>query len=158
MTPVQTAATTMANTDAPIHGGEAFGRIVRYSVQQIIDFARMSYDANPLHRDEEAARKAAYSGIIASGQQTAALLMGMVASYFSRDDDGVAREVVCLNFNFAFKAPIYAGDDVTMRWSVVSSDYNIRLGGWIGQLSGAAACNDIECVIARATVLVKLCS
>lgn len=156
MTPVDNLAAVATSTDAPIHAGEVFGRVVRYSVQQIIDFARMSFDANPLHRDEEAARKASYAGIIASGQQTAAMLMGMVASYFSREDDGVAREVVCLNFNFAFKAPVYAGEDVIMRWSVVSCDYNARLSGWVGQLSGAAACNDIDCVIARATVLVKL--
>ena len=146
----------LADAASPIHAGEVFGRIVRYSVQQIADFARMSFDSNPLHLDEGAARKAAYTGVIASGQQTASMLMGMVASYFSRADDGVGREVLCLDFNFAFKSPIYAGEDVTMRWTVVSVDYNTRLGGWIGQLSGAAACNGIDSVIARATVLVKL--
>jgi acyl dehydratase len=150
------AADNAAIVEAPIQTGEKLGRMVRYSAQQVIDFARMSFDTNPLHRDEDAARQASYTGIIASGQQTAAMMMGMVASYFSRDDDGVAREMLCLNFNFAFKAPIHPGEDVTMRWSVLSVDYNARLGGWIGQLSGAAACNGIDCVVSRGTVLVKL--
>lgn len=155
MKPVEPMAAALAEAQAPIHAGEVFGRIVRYSAQQISDFARMSFDDNPLHHDDAAAREAQYAGVIASGQQTASMLMGMVASYFSRSDDGVNREMVCLNFNFAFKAPVYALEDVTMRWTVVSADYNTRLGGWIGQLSGAAACNGIDNVIARATVLVK---
>lgn len=151
-TPVSQAA---APGDAPIQAGEAFGRRVRYSAQHIIDFAQLTFDTNPLHRDADAARHSPYGGVIASGQQSSALLMGMVASYFSRDDDGVAREMLCLNFNFAFKEPIHAGEDVTMRWSVISAEYNTRLEGWVGQLSGAANCNGIDCVVARGTVLVK---
>ncbi len=36
-----------------------------------------------------------------------------------------------------------------------STDYNNRLGGWVGQLNGSAYSQGTDCVIARATVLVK---
>ncbi len=155
MTETDTADPTAVETPL-IHTGETFGRTLRYSAQQIIDFARLSGDNNPLHLDEAVARQAGYDGIIASGQQTAAQMMGLVASHFSRTDDGQARDMLCLNFNFAFKAPIHTDTDVELRWAVASVEFNPRLDGWIGQLTGHARCDGgTDCVIARGTVLVK---
>ena len=155
MTETDTADPTTAETPL-IRAGEAFARTLRYSAQQIIDFARLSGDTNPLHLDDAAARQAGYDGIIASGQQSATMMMGLVASHFSRADDGQARDMLCLNFNFAFKAPIHADTDVELSWVVASVEFNPRLDGWIGQLNGHARCDgDTECVIARGTVLVK---
>ena len=34
-------------------------------------------------------------------------MSGLAASHFSRRDDGVPRAMLCLNFNFSYKAPIY---------------------------------------------------
>jgi acyl dehydratase len=159
MTETATATGTADPTTAEvplIRAGETFARGMRYGARQIIDFARLSGDTNPLHLDDGAARQAGYDGIIASGQQSAAQMMGLVASHFSRDDDGHARDMLCLNFNFAFKAPIHADTDVELRWTVASVEFNPRLDGWIGQLNGSARCDGgIDCVIARGTVLVK---
>ena len=65
-------------------------------------------------------RCARFGEIIASCQQTAAGLMGMLATHFSRHDDGVPREMLCLNMNFAFKAPVFAGQDLQLRWRVTN--------------------------------------
>ncbi len=155
MTETDTADPTTVETPL-IRVGETFGRTVRYSAQQIIDFARLSGDTNPLHLDDAAAHQAGYGGIIASGQQSSALMMGLVASHFSRADDGHARDMLCLNFNFAFKAPIHADTDVDLRWAVTLVEFNPRLDGWIGHLNGHARCDGgTDCVIARGTVLVK---
>lgn len=155
----------MADTDAtlnpavlaaaPLRIGEHFGRSLRYSLTQIAEFARLSLDSNPLHHDESVAQASAFRGVIASGQHSSAIMMGLVASHFSRCDDGVKREMLCLNFNFSFKAPIHAEAEVDMRWLVSSVEYNARLGGWIGQLNGSAFCGGTDCVVGRATVLVK---
>ena len=101
-------------------------------------------------------RCARFGEIIASGQQTAAALMGMLATHFSRNDDGVPREMLCLNMNFAFKAPVFAGQDLQLRWRITKIEPSTRLGGLIGHLDGVAS---VVCgkpaVVARGTILVS---
>lgn len=139
----------------PLRTGEHFARRLRYSVEQIAEFARLSGDANPLHDEARPQRGADFSGVIASGQQTAAVMMGLVASHFSRNDDGIEREALCLNFNFAFRAPIFAETEIDLRWLVSSVEFNARLDGWIAQLNGSAFSAGKDCVVARGTVLVR---
>ncbi|MFX8051614.1 MaoC family dehydratase, partial [Acinetobacter baumannii] len=85
---------------------------------------RLTGDTNPLHHDVQAAQRARHGEIIASGQQTTALMIGLAASHFSRADDGHARELLCLNFNFAFKAPVFAEQELVLHWRVASVEWN----------------------------------
>jgi acyl dehydratase len=140
---------------APIMVGESVSHSVRYTREQIAEFARLSGDSNPVHSDQQAAQRARYGEIIASGQQTVAQLMGLVASHFSRADDGIEREMLCLNFNFAFKLPIFAEQEIKLGWQVSSVDWNRRLDGWIGLVDGSARVAGRACVVGRGTVLVK---
>lgn len=146
---------TATVTDSPlIRAGEQFRAQVRYTREQIIQFARLTGDSNPLHHDRQAAERASFGEIIASGQQTASQMMGVVASHFSRRDDGVAREMLCLNFNFAFKAPVFAEQEITIVWRVTSLERSERHAGWIGHLDGSATIAGRACVVSRGTVLV----
>ena len=111
-----------------------------------------------MHHDRDAALRAGLADVIASGQQTSALMSGMAATYFSRSDDGVQRAMLCLNFNFAYRAPILADSDVRMCWEVVDTEWNASLGGVIAQLEGKASVADAQAVIARGTVLVRRAS
>jgi len=140
---------------APIRVGERFGRSLRYSAAQIAEFALLSGDTNPLHQDSSAVRASQFKGPIASGQQSAAVMMGLVASHFSRQDDGMRREMLCLNFNFAFKSPLVADAQIDMRWIVSAVEFNSRLGGWVGSLNGSAVSGGVDCVVGRGTVLVR---
>lgn len=136
--------------------GEAFGKTVRFSVEDIAAFALACHDANPLHRDAEEAAQSGFGDIIASGSHTGSMLMGLAASHLSRRGDGVARQMLGLNFNLAFKAPIYAGEDIHLQWRVSSVEWNARLGGCIAHLDGhASTLRSGVAVVARATVLVK---
>lgn len=135
--------------------GETVSRKERLSRQDIIDFARLSGDANPLHLDEMAAARARFGEIIASGQHTAALLMGLLATHFSRADAVAKREMLCLNVNLAFKRPVFAEQDITLRWRVSSFERNDKLGGLVAQLEGNAGVGAKPAVVARATILVK---
>jgi acyl dehydratase len=139
----------------PIVSGERVRRTVRYSREQIGEFARATGDTNPLHFDTVAAQRARHGEIIASGQQTAAQMMGLAATYFSRADDGCTREMLCLNFNMAFKAPVFAEQDVELVWVVGQVEWSVRLGGWIGHVDGTAKVAGRVCVIGRGTLLVK---
>jgi acyl dehydratase len=138
-----------------IQEGEAFGTRLRYTREQIVQFARLTGDANPLHHDRQAAERASFGEIIASGQQTASHLMGVVATHFSRRDDGVPREVLCLNFNFAFKAPVFAEQEIELRWRVGEVERSVSRGGYIGLLEGEARVGGRPCVVSRGTVLVR---
>ena len=141
--------------DRLLQVGETLTRTVRYSRDDIASFARISLDHNPLHVDALAAQRGRFGEIIASGQQTSAMLMGMLATHFSRHDDGVRREMLCLNMNFAFKGPIFAEQTVTLAWKVSKVEWNSKLNGWIAHLDGNAGVTRAHpAVIARGTILV----
>ena len=143
--------------DTPlIKAGEMLDKPISYSREDIEAFARTSFDYNPLHRDPLAAQRSRHGRIIASGEHTAAMLMGMLATHFSRDTDGVQREMLCLNMNFAFKQPVFADHDIALQWRVVSIDWKDALRGCLVQLDGSASpASDQVAVVARGTILVK---
>jgi acyl dehydratase len=138
-----------------IRVGEEFRSRVRYTREQIMQFARLTGDTNPLHHDRQAAERASFGELIASGQQTASQMMGLVASHFSRRDDDVPREMLCLNFNFAFKLPVFAEQDVHIEWRVAEVERSTRRGGFIGHVDGTASVGGKPCVVGRGTVLVR---
>lgn len=139
-----------------IAAGQRITKVVRYSRDDIATFARLSHDENPLHVDNQAAQRARFGEIIASGQQTAAIMMGLLATHFSRGGDGVKREMLCLNMNFAFKAPVFADQDIRLVWRVSSVEWKVRLNGVLAQLDGTAAVGvGHPAVISRGSILVK---
>ena len=142
--------------DRLIAVGETITKTLRYSRDDIAQFARLSSDHNPLHVDAMVAQRARFGEIIASGQQTAAILMGMLATHFSRNDDGVARQMLCLNMNFAFKAPVFAEQELTLQWRVSTVTPNAKLKGLLGQLDGqAVVTRGKPAVVARGAILVS---
>lgn len=145
-----------SNADKLIVVGETVERTIRYSHEDIAAFARLSFDDNPLHIDPRVAQRARFGEIIASGQQTSAIMMGMLASYFSRADDGVPRQMLCLNMNFAFKSPVYAERDVRLGWRVSTVAWHNSLNGMLAHLDGHAwVAADEPSVVARGTILVS---
>ena len=151
-----TFAEEQATTTALIRVGETCERSIRFTREDIAAFARMTGDTNPLHHDVQAAQRARHGEIIASGQQTTAQMMGLVASHFSRSDDGQSRELLCLNFNFAFKAPVFAQQDLVLQWRVATVEWNAALGGWLAHVDGRATVRHAHpCVVGRGTLLVK---
>ncbi len=145
----------MIDPPALVEVGDSCKRRLRFSRTQIADFARLTGDSNPLHHDLEAARLARHGDIIASGQQTSAQLIGLAATHFSRTDSAGAREVLCLNFNFAFKAPVFADVDIDLSWAAAGVEWRDGLGAWVVQLEGQASAGELLCVVARGTLLVR---
>ncbi|MFN3861233.1 MAG: MaoC family dehydratase [Roseateles sp.] len=136
--------------------GETCERRVRFTREDIARFAQLTGDTNPLHHDVQAAQRARHGEIIASGQHTTALMIGLAASHFSRNDDGQQRELLCLNFNFAFKAPVFAEQELVLSWRVAGIEWNAKLGGWLAHVDGrATVCHAPPSVVGRGTLLVK---
>ncbi len=158
MTDSSTIIADEAAIAALVQVGERIEHVAHYGAEEISRFAMLTLDSNPVHHDREAALAAGLSDVIASGQHTSALMSGLAATYFSREDDGIPRSMLCLHFNFAYREPIYAGSDVSLRWVVSSTEWNASLNGVIAQLEGKAAVASAIAVIARGTVLVRRAS
>ena len=159
--PMTDSSTIIADESAIaalVQVGERIEHVARFTREEISRFALLTLDSNPVHHDREAARQAGLADVIASGQHTSALMSGLAATYFSRADDGVARSMLCLHFNFAYREPIFAESDVTMRWVVSSTEWNTSLDGVIAQIEGKATIANALAVIARGTVLVRRAS
>lgn len=85
--------------------------------EEIIDFAR-KYDPQPFHTDDEAAKKSIYSGLIASGWQTCAIMMRLVC-------DGLLKESGSLGSpgvdGVRWLKPVRPGDVLRGRMTVTET-------------------------------------
>jgi acyl dehydratase len=123
----------------PTEVGETFTLSVRLTDTEIIAFARQLHDENPLHHDPSAANAAGYPGLIASGAHTGAIFMGMTATHFSTTTwEGRARRVLGLGFDIRFRAVVFAQEDITLRWTVLSSNWKESLSGYVTRATGQA--------------------
>jgi len=104
--------------------GEKFSKRHVFTAEGISDFAHRAGDLNPLHHDAEKAAKTRFGGLIASGTQTSALLMGLAAAYLSRDHDTAG-----LEFTFRLRRAVPAGTDAILSWEITSVEPNAKLGG-----------------------------
>ena len=95
--------------------GERFSEVVRMTVEDAVAFAKAAHDFNPLHHDHEAAANSRYKKLIVSGTQTAARLMALTATHFSKRYD-----VVGLDFSVRFHKAIFADETVTLEWEVIA--------------------------------------
>lgn len=139
----------------PVATAETCSRTVAFSRESIAEFARLTGDANPLHHDADAAHRARHGRIIASGQQTTSQMIGLAATHFSRRCEHMARELLCLNFNFSLKSPVFADEAVELQWKVASVAWHGHLEGWLAQVDGWAHASGRLCVVARGTLLIK---
>ncbi|MBM7841429.1 MaoC family dehydratase [Herpetosiphon giganteus] len=73
----------------------------------IILFAGISGDANPVHIDEVAARESRFGRRIAHGMLGAGLISAVIGMHLPGPG------TIYLNQNLAFRSPIYIGDTVT---------------------------------------------
>lgn len=145
------------DTPPPVRIGERCSRTMQFTGESIAAFARLTGDANPLHTDAEAAGRSRHGRVIAAGQHSASQLIGLAATYFSRGHgtDSSLRELLCLNFNFSLKSPLFADETAEFAWVVASLEWSGRLQGWLVQADGAVKAEQRLCVVARATLLIK---
>ena len=92
--------------------------------QDVVDFARVSGDHNPLHMDEEYARTTQFKGRIAHG----ALRASYISAILGNDLPGPG--AVFMELNLKFVRPVRIGDTVTSTAEViemVERGYRVRL-------------------------------
>jgi 3-hydroxybutyryl-CoA dehydratase len=92
--------------------------------QDVIDFARVSGDHNPLHMDEEYAKTTQFGGRIAHGALTASYISAVLGN------DLPGPGAVFLELNLKFVRPVRIGDTVTSTAEVaemIERGYRVRL-------------------------------
>src|ERR1700745_1316476 len=78
-------------------------------------FTELTGDRNPLHYDADAARRSRFGGIIVQGGVTSGLLNAVVA------EDLPGPGTVFLHVDWAFKAPVRPGDEITAEVEVLEA-------------------------------------
>lgn len=112
--------------------GERFGARVTVTEAHLVLGSGLFGDFNPLHVDEEFARRSRFGGRILHGPFTSALVSAPVGMYFS----GTA--IAYLEHACRFTAPVRPGDTLATEWTVVEKLDKPKHRGGICVLRGVA--------------------
>ena len=112
--------------------GETAARKVTLDEAAIRAFAASCGDFNPLHHDPEYAKATRYGGIIASGPHYLSLLMGLMATHYTRFGPQVG-----IDFQVKFRRPVRPGDTIELHWVVTAIEPKSR--GDVITLDGSIA-------------------
>ncbi len=124
--------------------GETFSRAVTITDAHLVTSAGILGDFNPLHVDEEFARKSRFGGRILHGMMTSAIMGGPLGMRFY----GTA--VAYLEHNARFLAPVRPGDTLTILWTIDGLVPKPKHRAGIVELTGSAT-NQLGIVTTEAT-------
>ncbi len=97
-----------------IHVGDTATFSRTWSEKDVLDFAEISGDTNPLHVDEEYAKTTMFKQRLVHGMLLGSLCSQFVGMYIP------GKKCLYLNQTLAFKKPVYIGDTVDVRGEVVA--------------------------------------
>jgi 3-hydroxybutyryl-CoA dehydratase len=121
--------------------GERFGTSVTVTEAHLVLAAGLFGDFNPLHVNEELARKSRFGTRILHGPFSSALVSSPVGMYFS----GTA--IAYLEHACRFKAPVKPGDTLSTEWTVTQKLDKPKHKGGICVLRGEARNQKNEVVV-----------
>jgi len=93
--------------------GQKASRTMTVKAEHVKTFAELTGDYNPLHFDEEFARKTKFGKLVAQGGLTTGILHALVAM------DMPGPGTVFLSQNWKFTAPVFIGDTITAHARIV---------------------------------------
>ncbi|QBY03309.1 hypothetical protein E2K93_02515 [Thalassotalea sp. HSM 43] len=131
--------------------GDCYSKTIILSKQDIEAGAKALGDTNPIHFDSDAAIKAGYPGIIASGAHTSGLCGGVLTQKFQ--DSGTFMGLDC---SYRFHKAVAADDALTISWKTKRLEPKKSLQGYIAVFSGKMTNSQGELLIsARMKVLLR---
>ncbi|WP_409497496.1 MaoC family dehydratase [Pseudomonas fragi] len=113
-----------------ISEGETFGQSLTIDASHISRACGMFGDFNPLHSDAEFCANSRFGRPILHGPMTSAFMSASIGMYFY----GTA--VAYLEHNCRFVAPVFAGDTLTVQWTITQTLDKPRSNGGIAVLRG----------------------
>ena len=100
------------------------GREESFSVtvteEMMADFLKITGDVNPLHNDEDFARKKGFDSKVVYGMLTASFFSTLAGVYIPGEK--------CLieEVNYKFTKPVYIGDELTVSGKITERDERVR--------------------------------
>jgi len=91
------------------------------SEQDVMGFAKLTGDFNPLHLDRDFAKKSPFKKNIVHGMLAAGLFSTLVGMYCPGEKGLYVSQTV------KFRSPLYPGEEVTVRGTVTDKNESIRL-------------------------------
>ena len=110
--------------------GETFGQSLTIDASHISRACGMFGDFNPLHSDAEFCANSRFGRPILHGPMTSAFMSASIGMYFY----GTA--VAYLEHNCRFVAPVFAGDTLSVQWTITQTLDKPRSNGGIAVLRG----------------------
>lgn len=124
---------------ARVERGERCGLELCLSAREVARFARLCGDENPIHHERAHAARTRLGGLVVSGPELAARLMGLSATHFSRPGPcGAERAMLGLEFRFRFRRAVPVAQRLALAWEVVAVRTKASLGGELAFLAGRA--------------------
>jgi acyl dehydratase len=124
--------------------GQTFGATLAVTTEHLDRGAELIGDFNPLHIDEEFARRSPFGGRILHGVLTSALMSAPFGNLVAGTALGY------LEHNTRFHAPVRPGDRLTIQWTVTDLVAKPHRGGGI-VVADCSAVNQDGTVVASAT-------
>src|SRR5687768_8876515 len=121
--------------------GERFGTRVTVTEAHLVPGSGLFGDFNPLHVDEEYAKRSAFGTRILHGPFTSALVSAPVGMFFSHT------AIAYLEHACRFKAPVRPGDTLATEWTVVEKLDKPRHRGGIVVLQAVSKNQKDETVV-----------
>ena len=110
--------------------GETFGQSLTIDASHISRACGMFGDFNPLHSDAQFCASSRFGRPILHGPMTSAFMSASIGMYFY----GTA--VAYLEHNCRFIAPVFAGDTLSVEWTITETLDKPRSNGGIAVLRG----------------------
>jgi 3-hydroxybutyryl-CoA dehydratase len=98
---------------ADIHVGDKAEVVKTIAEEDIVAFAELTGDVNPIHLDEEFAKKTFFKGRIVHGMLTASFISTVLGTQLP------GTNTIYLSQNVKFKAPVKIGDTITAIAEVI---------------------------------------
>jgi len=102
----------------------AFRRIIRVPNDITYRYAEAAHDKNPIHIDDEVAKKAGLNGIIVHGLCTMSMAMRAIIECYTESDPSKLMQL-----GVRFSSPVYPGDILSIdAWELGKKEENTLLG------------------------------
>lgn len=128
---------------------ETFGQSLTITTAHISQACGMFGDFNPLHSDAEFCAKTRFGEPILHGPMTSAFMSASIGMFF------YGSAVAYLEHNCSFVAPVFAGDTLTVTWTITELLDKPKTNGGIAVLE-AECVNQKNEVVARANGKIML--